>query len=151
MDANQIVIISIGGVFLIPSLILIGIFVVFVAFPKLTVRVTANQTRSKRYKDVVIKQYGGIYGGYHKKVDMTKCHYVYQTPKKSYYFKMKFYEKTQRQSPLHVSVTYIKAFPRIFYVRESQGLGLGKEIYLAYGIIFAFIAIIFLVLGFLLK
>ena len=125
---NQIVLVSLAGAFLFIGLILIVIFVIFVAFPKLTARVTANQTWSKRYRDVTIREFGR-----YKKVDMTKCNYVYQTAKKSYRFKMEFYRKTQRQSPLRVSVTYIKAFPRLFYVHHPHGLGVG--IYLLVGIV----------------
>ena len=126
MNPRLIVPISIGGVFLLVGLILIGIFVIFVAFPKLTVRVTANQTWSKRYKNVPIGKHKVRY------VDMTKCHYVYKASKKEYRFKMEFYEKTQRQSPLRVAVTYLKAFPRIFYAHEPHGLG--ASIYLIMGI-----------------
>ena len=141
MHPFQIVLISIGGAFLLAGLVLIGIFVVFVAFPKLTARVTANQTWSKRYRDVTVREFGK-----YKKVDMTKCHYVYQTAKKSYRFKMEFYRKTQRQSPLRVSVTYIKAFPRIFCVHHPQGLGAG--IYLLIGILCILMAVALFPAGF---
>ena len=126
MDAYQIVMISLAGIFLLAGLILVGIFVVFVGFKKLTVRVTANQTWSKRYKNVPVGRHRVKY------VDMTKCHYVYKTSKKEYRFKIEFYGKTQRQSPLRVTVTYLKVFPRIFYAHEPHGLG--ASIYLIIGI-----------------
>ena len=141
MNPYQIILISIGGVFMLAGLLLIGIFVVFVAFPKLTVKVTANQTWSKRYKNVRVREFGN-----YKYVNMTKCHYVYQTRKKSYRFKIDFYRKTQRQSPLRVSVRYIKAFPRIFCVNHPQELGAG--IYLFFGICFVIMAIALCSIGF---
>ena len=122
------------------GLILIGIFVIFVAFPKLTVRVTANQTWSKRYKNVPIGKHKVRY------VEMTKCHYVYKASKKEYRFKMEFYEKTQRQSPLRVGVTFIKAFPRVFCVHEPHGYG--SAIYLIIGICCFMMAAIFCYVGF---
>jgi hypothetical protein len=140
MDAYQIVMISLAGIFLLAGLILVGIFVVFVGFKKLTVRVTANQTWSKRYKNVPVGRHRVKY------VDMTKCHYVYKTSKKEYRFKMEFYGKTQRQSPLRVNVTYIKAFPRIFCVNHPQELGAG--IYLFFGICFVIMAIALCSIGF---
>ena len=140
MDPRLIVPISIGGVFLLAGLILIGIFVIFVAFPKLTVKVTANQTWSKRYKNVPIGKHKVRY------VDMTKCHYVYKASKKEYRFKMEFYKKTQRQSPLRLQVRYIKAIPRIFCVYEPSSLDAG--IYLLLGILCIFMAGVFFLAGF---
>lgn len=144
MNAYQIVMISLAGIFLLAGLILVGIFVVFIGFKKLTVRVTANQTWSKRYRNVTVSVHGGRYGK-QEKVDMTKCHYEYQTAKKKYKFKMEFYRKTQRQSPLRVNVTYIKAFPRIFCINHPQELGAG--IYLILGICCIFMAAIFCFIG----
>ena len=140
MDPRLIVPISIGGIFLLAGLILIGIFVIFVAFPKLTVKVTANQTWSKRYKNVPIGKHKVRY------VDMTKCHYVYKASKKEYRFKMEFYFKTQKQSPLRLQVRYIKVIPRIFCVYGQEHLGAG--IYLLLSIICAIMAGVFFYTGF---
>ena len=133
------VLIIIGLLFFALGLVLVGIYLIFARFSKLTNKTFATLKHSEHLKNVHLRHSSKPVQNY------TKCIYLYTVNNRTYKKRTEFH-RTPGQVPFKIPTVYIKFFPRISYLDHSYDLG--PVLYLICGIAFIILAIMYTFLTF---